>query len=144
MTLKRFKNGCSPLAALIMTQMPWSSLSFFQQYTLVSMVIASLILQFVSTIAFTKSTVDDNKPCNRRAAPKNSTDRDSATTSAYCEDLHPFVLDRRNPNVNKMAYICVLLIFILNFIIQLLDQIWMPWTKTCKTRGGHTTVWQET
>ncbi len=106
----------------------------FQQYTLIGMVIGSLVLQFVVAIAFTSSTEKDH---NRS---KTAGDNEGGEASIYrrahdvraerdiieCDDPNPFLLDRSNPTVNKLAYVCILFIFILNFIIQLLDQIWMP------------------
>ncbi len=89
-------------------------------------------------LCFTNSTEKDYNSTSTNKNNANihgSSQEDQHREIIECEDSNPFSLDRSNPTVNKVAYVCVLLIFILNFIIQLLDQIWMPWRKCGRKTG---------
>ncbi len=123
---------------------------FFQLYSLITLVVISLILQFIVALAFTSSTEKDYKPPKKKPTePKPDKKQKSQTVGGIpaevqepdtimddippdtitLDDLkeeNPFIYDRSNPKVRKVAYICTVIIFLLNCIIQFLDQIWMP------------------
>ncbi len=126
---------------------------FFQLYSLITLVVISLILQFIVALAFTSSTEKDYKPPKKKPTESKPNKKPKSQTvggipaevqepdtvmndlppqppvTITLDDLkeeNPFKYDRSNPKVRKVAYICTVIIFLLNCLIQFLDQIWMP------------------